>query len=79
MRLLSCPSILPLAAWINENINGLIRQFLPKGSRLEEVTGRIVKRSTGLLNRKSGKSLKLATPTEMFGGKSFEVDVELQG
>ncbi len=51
----------------------------PKGSRFEEITERMVKRVKGLLNRRPRKILKYATPTEAFFGKSFEVDVALQG
>jgi len=72
----------PYSSWergLNEHTNGLIRQFFPKGSRFEEITERMVKRVKGLLNRRPRKILKYATPTEAFFGKSFEVDVALQG
>ena len=79
----------PYSSWergLNEHTNGLIRQFFPKGSRFEEITERMVKRVKGLLNRgtrscnrRPRKILKYATLTEAFFGKSFEVDVALQG
>ena len=79
----------PYSSWergLNEYTNGLIRQFFPKGSRFEEITERMVKRVKGLLNRgtrscnrRPRKILKYATLTEAFFGKSFEVDVALQG
>jgi len=64
----------PYSSWergLNENINGLIRQFFPKGSSFEEITGRMVKRAKGLFNRRPRKPLKYVTPTEAFFGKSF--------
>jgi len=72
----------PYSFWkcgLNEHTNGLIRQFFPKGSRFEEITERMVKRVKGLLNRRPRKVLKYAIPIEAFFGKSFEVDVALQG
>jgi len=72
----------PYSSWergLNEHTNGLIRQFFPKGSRFEGITERMVKRVKGLLNRRLRKILKYATATEVFFGKSFEVDVALQG
>jgi IS30 family transposase len=56
---------------LNENSNGLIRQYFSKWSRFEEVTERMVKRAKGKLNRRPKKTLGYATPTEVFFGKSF--------
>jgi len=64
---------------LNENTNGLIRQFFPKGSRFEEITERLVKRAKGLLNRRPRKPLGFATPTEVFFGKSFGENIAFQG
>ena len=72
----------PYSSWergLNENTNGLIRQFFPKGSRFEEISVREVKRVKGLLNRRPRKTLGFATPTEVFFGKSFGKKVALQG
>ena len=55
----------PYSSWergLNENTNGLLRQFFPKGSRLEEITERQMKRAKGLLNRRPRKTLGYATP-----------------
>ena len=71
----------PYSCWqpgLNENTNGLIRQFLPKKSRLEEVTERSVKRVKGLLNRRPRKSLGYETPTELFFGKSLGANFAFQ-
>jgi len=59
----------PYSSWergLNENTNGLLRQFFPKGSRFEEITERQMKRAKGLLNRRPRKTLGYATPTEVF-------------
>lgn len=71
----------PYSSWergLNENTNGLIRQFFPKGSRFEEITERSVKRAKGLLNRRPRKTLGFATPTEVFFGKSFGKNFAIQ-
>ncbi len=72
----------PYSSWergLNENTNGLIRQFFPKGSRFEELTERSVKRAKGLLNRRPRKTLGFATPTEVFFGKAFGENFAFQG
>ena len=71
----------PYSCWqpgLNENTNGLIRQFLPKKSRFEEVTERSVKRVKGLLNRRPRKSLGYETPTELSFGKSLGANFAFQ-
>jgi len=72
----------PYSSWergLNENTNGLLRQFFPKGTRFEEVTERAVKRAKGLLNRRPRKTLGYATPTEAFFGVSFGENFAFQG
>jgi len=59
----------PYSSWergLNENTNGLIRQYFPKGSSFKEIMGKMVKRAKGLLNRRPRKTLDYATPTEVF-------------
>ena len=71
----------PYSCWqpgLNENTNGLIRQFLSKKSRFEEVTERSVKRAKGLLNRRPRKSLGYETPTELSLGKSLGANFAFQ-
>ena len=71
----------PYSSWergLNENTNGLIRQFFPKKSRFEELTERSVKRVKGLLNRRPRKTLGFATPAEVFFGQSFGENFALQ-
>jgi len=71
----------PYSSWergLNENTNGLIRQFFPKGSSFAGITERSVKRAKGMLNRRPRKTLGYATPTEVFFGKKVGVKIALQ-
>lgn len=58
----------PYRAWergLNENTNGLVRQFFPKGLDLACVTGQDVRRVEQLLNHRPRKSLNYRTPAEV--------------
>jgi IS30 family transposase len=58
----------PYHAWergLNENTNGLIRQFFPKGLDLAGVTDGQVRRVERLLNTRPRKTLAYRTPVEM--------------
>jgi IS30 family transposase len=58
----------PYHAWergLNENTNGLIRQFFPKGLDLRQVRGQDVRRVERLLNTRPRKILSYRTPLEM--------------
>src|SRR3989338_4772532 len=50
----------------NENTNGLIRQFFPKGADLSMVSRREVRKVQDLLNGRPRQVLQFATPTEAF-------------
>jgi len=58
----------PYHAWergLNENVNGLVRQFFPKGLDLAAVTDGEVRRVEHLLNTRPRKTLGYRTPLEM--------------
>ena len=58
----------PYHAWergLNENVNGLGRQFFPKGLDLAGVTDAQVRRVERLLNTRPRKTLGYRTPLEM--------------
>ncbi|MDK2949000.1 MAG: transposase, family [Patescibacteria group bacterium] len=54
----------------NENCNGLIRQFFPKGMSFDNITEEQVKKVERLLNNRPRKRLGYLTPNEVFHGSS---------
>jgi IS30 family transposase len=64
-----------------ENLNGLLRQYLPKGMDMTEVTQTELDWIAGQLNHRPRKTLNWATPDEiwraMLAGKSFDEAVAL--
>lgn len=59
----------PYHSWergTNENTNGLLREFFPKGSPFRDVSQRDVDRAVRFLNTRPRKCLKYLTPEEVF-------------
>jgi IS30 family transposase len=59
----------PYSSWergINENTNGLLRQFFPKGTDFVQVTAKEVKAAMENLNNRPRKTTKYLTPNEIF-------------
>ena len=59
----------PYHSWergLNENTNGLIRQYLPKGKPFNEKTEKEIKEIEIKLNRRPRKTLEFSTPTEFY-------------
>ena len=59
----------PYSSWergLNENHNGLIRQYLPKGMALDKVSAVEVKRIQDKLNNRPRKALGYKTPNEVY-------------
>jgi transposase, IS30 family len=59
----------PYHSWergLNENTNGLIRQYFPKGDSFDELTQADVKRVETLLNTRPRKCLAYQTPNDIF-------------
>ena len=57
----------PYSSWergLNENTNGLIRQYVPKGSSFADVTNITAKKIMNKLNNRPRKSLGYKTPNE---------------
>lgn len=68
----------PYHSWergLNENTNGLIRQYIPKGKDFTEVSDNDIFNIQNLLNNRPRKSLGFATPNEVFNRLQQEVAV----
>ena len=64
----------PYSSWergLNENTNGLIRQYFPKGSCFNDITDNQVKTVMHRLNNRPMKGLNYKTPNEVFFEKSM--------
>jgi IS30 family transposase len=59
----------PYSSWergVNENTNGLIRQYFPKGSSFEGITAQDIDTVMHLLNHRPRKTLNYQTPHDVF-------------
>jgi IS30 family transposase len=59
----------PYASWergLNENTNGLVRQYFPKKSDFSKITDRQLKQVVERLNHRPRKTLGYKTPNEVF-------------
>jgi transposase, IS30 family len=59
----------PYSSWergLNENTNGLVRQYFPKKSDFSKITGRQLNRVVERLNNRPRKTLGYKTPNEVF-------------
>ncbi len=64
----------PYSSWergLNENSNGLLRQYFPKGMELTEVTQQQVKWAVDRLNHRPRKVLGYRTPFEVCFGRKL--------
>jgi len=67
----------PRSPWqrgTNENTNGLVRQYFPKGTDFNKVSRYQIKKVQNLLNTRPRKTLNWLTPQEAFAriiGKVF--------
>lgn len=67
----------PYASWergLNENTNGLIRQFFPKGSEFTHITQVQIIEAQNNLNYRPRKSLGYKTPAEVFYATILELE-----
>jgi len=71
----------PYASWergLNENTNGLIRQYFPKHRDLTTVTQQEIEQTMDKLNHRPRKSLGFRTPHEVFFNTRTSLTVALQ-
>lgn len=61
-----CDAHSPWQRGSNENCNGLLRQYFPRGTSFRSVKDDAVKRSVNLLNNRPRKCLDYQTPAEVF-------------
>jgi len=70
----------PYASWergVNENTNGLIRQYFPKGRELTAVTKDEIEHTMNRLNHRPRKTLGFRTPYEVFFNTKTTLTVAL--
>lgn len=68
----------PYASWqrgLNENTNGLLRQFFAKGTDFARISRRQVARAEKLLNERPRKNLGYRTPAEVFAKQGAAIGV----
>ena len=59
----------PYCAWqkgTNENLNGLLREFYPKGHNLSRVSPKTLEKNLALINARSKKILNFQKPQDLF-------------
>ena len=87
MDIYFCEPYSPWQRGSNENMNGLVRQYLPKGMDLSSVTPQALRYIEDSLNNRPRKILQFRTPREVFNalksGMTFEqainIDVSIKG
>jgi len=65
----------PYHSWergLNENTNGLIRQYFPKNTNFKSITVESVRNVMDQLNNRPRKTLDYATPNEVFFGQHWK-------
>ena len=68
----------PWQRGLNENTNGLLRQFFPKGSDFKKFNQKELDAAVELLNHRPRKDLGYRTPHEVFFGNLPTEDLALQ-
>lgn len=59
----------PYSSWergLNENTNGLVRQYVPKGTDLKNISAKKIKEIQYKINRRPRKTLNFEKPVDLF-------------
>ena len=62
---------------LNENTNGLLRRFFPKGMAISKLTKKEIKQAEFLINARPRKALNYLSPYEYFTGQSVSLIVTI--
>ena len=65
MKVFFCDPYSPWQRGTNENTNGLLRQFFPKGTSFAKVSDDDLQRVVDLINNRPRKRLNFLTPFEV--------------
>ena len=68
----------PYSSWqrgLNENSNGLLRRFFPKGMKIGSVTKKEIEHAVDLINIRPRKTLNYLSPLEFLAGKCVSLIV----
>lgn len=71
MNVYFCDPYSPWQRGTNENTNGLLRQFFPKGTSFADITDEKLQKVVNLINNRPTKRLGYKTPLEVLS-KFFE-------
>jgi len=64
-KLFFCGPYSPWQRGTNENTNGLLRQFFPKGSSFADITDEMLQAVVELINNRPRKRLGFRSPAEL--------------
>ncbi len=69
MKVYFCHRASPREKWTNENTNWLLRQFIPKWTKISTVSAKMLEKYTKMINNRPRKRLWYRTPHEVFHEK----------
>ena len=65
MKVFFCDPYSPWQRGTNENTNGLLRQFLPKGTSFDDLSDEQLQAVVDLINKRPRKRLGFRSPAEL--------------
>jgi transposase, IS30 family len=71
----------PYSSWergLNENTNGLVRQYIKKGSDISHVDDKMIENIANKLNNRTRKTLGYTTPQDIFYKDKYLVKSNFQ-